>query len=91
MSRYLGIIIGAALIAAAILYPPIAGVAMNVALENFFAYSGLSMTLGGLGTLFTKGPLAGLGTATRNPTAPWSVVYGRSRPGGTLVWTDTAA
>jgi hypothetical protein len=58
---------------------------------SVFGGLGSSMLLSGIGTLLSKGPLEGLSTAARNPTASWSVVYGRSRPGGAVLWTDKAA
>jgi len=92
MSRYVGIIIGSALIATGI--GAALGVPMfTVAFTTFaMAHAGTLIALGastilsGIGTLLTQGPLKGLSTAARNSIAAWVVTYGRSRPGGTIVY-----
>jgi hypothetical protein len=48
--------------------------------------AGIGTTIAGLGTLLSKGPVNGFATTERNPTAPWRIVYGRARVGGTLVY-----
>ncbi len=43
-----------------------------------------------VGSLYPKGgEIAGVATATRNPIAPWNVVYGRARVGGTLIYLNS--
>jgi hypothetical protein len=44
--------------------------------------------LSGIGSLLSKGPLQGISTATRNPIAPWNVLYGRGKLGGTIVYIN---
>lgn len=48
--------------------------------------AGAGLTLAGIGTLFSKGALAGFATTLRNPVASENVIYGRARVGGTLVY-----
>lgn len=70
-----------------------AGVAMTVLSVGTLASvgvllieAGAGLLLTGVGTMLSKGPLGGFATSTRNPIAPWEVVYGRSRVGGTIVY-----
>src|SRR5579885_3510444 len=51
--------------------------------------AGVGTTISGLGTLFSKGPAKGFATTERNPTAPWQVIYGRARVGGSIVYLHT--
>lgn len=60
-----------------------------VPLAEFLIVSGAGMLLSGIGTMMQKGPLAGFATATRNPIAPWTVVYGRARVGGTIIYFNS--
>jgi hypothetical protein len=55
-------------------------------LTVFLISAGIGMVISGIGTLLSKGPLAGTSTASRNPIAPWVVVYGRAKVAGTLVY-----
>ena len=47
--------------------------------------AGIGQILSATGTLFSKGPLQGISTATRNPVASEIVGYGRARVGGIVV------
>lgn len=51
--------------------------------------AGAGLVLTGVGTMLTKGPLVGVQTATRNPIAPWNIVYGRKRVGGTVLFINS--
>lgn len=55
-------------------------------LSSFLITSGAGLVLSGIGTMLTKGPVQGFATTTRNPIAPWEVIYGRARVGGTIVY-----
>ena len=55
-------------------------------LSSYLIQAGAGMVISGVGTMMAKGALQGTGTATRNPVAPWNVVYGRARIGGTIVY-----
>jgi hypothetical protein len=89
--KYVEVVAGAAEIALGaalfILIPgaQFAGVALMV--------SGAGTVMTGIGTILAKGPMTGIATTTRNPTAPWKIVYGRARVGGTIVhmhmWGDS--
>lgn len=68
--------IGAAEIVAGVLIPG----------AQFLVSLGIGTVISGIGTLLSKGPLSGTGTATRNPIAPFYVGYGRFRAGGTIVY-----
>jgi hypothetical protein len=50
--------------------------------------AGVGTLVAGIGTLLSKGPVNGFATTERNPTAPWKVVYGRQRVGGTIVYVN---
>lgn len=52
----------------------------------FLITAGIGLVLSGIGTMLAKGPLSGFATTTRNPIAPWEVIYGRARVGGTIVY-----
>jgi hypothetical protein len=85
LSKFISVIAGAAEI--------VAGVALIVAsggagstLGTYLIIGGIGTTIGGLGTLLSKGPVSGLATTVRNPVAPWRIVYGRARIGGTVVY-----
>jgi hypothetical protein len=56
-------------------------------LATYLVSAGIGTVIAGLGTLLSKGPVTGFATTERNPTAPWKVVYGRARVGGTVVYT----
>lgn len=95
MSKYVGIIVGSALLATgiggALGYPMI-----SIAFTRFAAqfataliYGGSSLIAGGVGTLLTtKSQIGGVGTASRNPVATWSNTYGRAKVGGTIVFIN---
>lgn len=84
MSKFVNIVVGGAMIAA--------GIALDVftagTLGNFLITAGAGILLSGLGSLLSGGAQTGLATATRNPIAPWNVVYGRARVGGTIVYIE---
>ena len=54
-------------------------------LTTYLVSAGIGTLITGLGTLLSKGPVNGFATTERNPTAPWKIVYGRARVGGTVV------
>jgi hypothetical protein len=74
MSKYVGIIIGGLEITGGILLG-----------NPMLIMAGIGTLLTGIGTLLSKGPLTGTSLLSRNPTAPWNVVYGRAKVGGVLV------
>lgn len=86
MSKYLGIIVGALEIAG--------GIALDVfvpggaAYGNYLIGAGVGSIIGNVGTLLSQ-PQGGLGTASRNPTMPWNVVYGQRQVGGTIVYINS--
>jgi hypothetical protein len=80
MSKFVGVVIGALEIVAGVLLLPV-----SAGLSSFLIASGVGMVLTGIGTLLQAGPLSGTSTLSRNPIAPWNVVYGRQKVGGTLV------
>ncbi len=55
-------------------------------LSTYLIIAGISTIVSGVGTLLSKGPLSGTGMASRNPIAPWNVVYGRAKVGGIIVY-----
>jgi hypothetical protein len=82
MSKFIGVIIGGIeIIGGAIL------VATGVGgpLGGYLISAGVGMVLTGIGTLLSQGPLTGTAVLSRNPVAPWNVVYGRQKLGGILV------
>lgn len=71
-------------------YAPTPGVgAAIIGLSEFLISSAAGLVLSALGTIFQKGPLQGFATTERNPIAPWNVIYGRKREGGTLVYDNS--
>lgn len=56
------------------------------AIGTMLIISGAGMVLSGVGTMLSKGPLTGTGSATRNPVGPWNILYGRGKVGGTIVY-----
>lgn len=55
-------------------------------LTAFMIQAGAGLVLTGIGTMIAGSQVKGFATTTRNPIAPWEVVVGRSRVGGTLVY-----
>lgn len=86
MAAFAKIAIGAALIAGAIVGTVLSGGTLTPALLSTIV-TGASLVIGGIGSLLTKGPPTP-GIASRNPIAPWNVVYGRARVGGTTVYVE---
>lgn len=84
MPKWIGVVVGAAEIAGGI----VAGVFGAVPLSAMLISSGAGMLISGIGTMLAQGPVKGTSTASRNPLAPWNVVYGRSKLGGTLVFIN---
>lgn len=84
MSKFIGIAIGAAEIATGALLE-IFTFGASTPLTMFLISSGAGMLISGIGTLLS-GTVHGTSTGTRNPIAPWNVVYGRAKVGGTLVY-----
>src|SRR5579883_535228 len=58
-------------------------------LGGYLIAAGIGTVMSGVGTLLSKGPVPGLATALRNPTAPWTYGYGLTRVGGTPVYMQT--
>jgi hypothetical protein len=82
MSKFVGVIIGGLeIIGGAILV----ATGIGGPLGGYLIASGIGMVLTGIGTLLSQGPLTGTATLSRNPVAPWNVVYGRQKVGGILV------
>lgn len=72
------LIAGAAAIAAGVLFPgPWSG---------YLVAAGAGMVLTGVGTMIAGNPVKGFATAVRNSIAPWRVLIGRVRTGGTVVY-----
>jgi len=82
MSKFLTEAIGAAEIAAG----AFAEAAGAGPLGQFLISAGIGTVMSGIGTMLSPGPMQGLATTVRNPVAPWRVVYGRARVGGTVVY-----
>jgi hypothetical protein len=83
MSKFVGVIVGGLeIIGGAILVATGVGGPIGA----YLIASGVGMVLTGIGTLLSQGPLTGTATLSRNPVAPWNVVYGRQKVGGTLVY-----
>lgn len=79
------IAIGAGLVALDIFAPEIG---IPATLATMAGGAGAGMLLGGLGSLLKK-QQTGIASNTINPIAPWNVVYGRARVGGTTIWQQT--
>ena len=84
MSKFVGIIIGAAEITAGILLDIYTGGTLG----NWLIAAGVGTVIGGVGTLLNQ-PQQGLSTASRNPKQPWNVVIGRAQVGGTIVYINS--
>lgn len=85
MSKFVGVIVGGLeIVGGAIL------VATGVGgpLGGYLIAAGVGMVLTGIGTLLSQGPLTGTSVLSRNPVAPWNVVYGRQKVGGILVYVN---
>jgi hypothetical protein len=82
MSKFMGVIIGALeiVVGVVLLVTPFAG------LSPYLISSGVGMVIAGIGTILAQGPLTGAATLSRNPVAPWNVLYGRGKVGGILVY-----
>jgi hypothetical protein len=85
MAKFVNLIAGSALIGAG-LFLEFVTFGASTPLTAFLISAGIGMVITGIGTLLQKGPLSGTSTATRNPIAPWNVVYGRAKVGGTVVY-----
>jgi hypothetical protein len=83
MSKFVPIIIGGLEIAGGIALDYFSGGTAG----NWLIAAGIGETIGGLGTLLNQ-PQGGLTTASRNPIAPWNIVYGRAKVGGTIVYIN---
>ena len=85
--------IGAALIGASVLLPGV-GLAISASMlssmTGILASAGAGMVLSGVGTLLSQ-KANGIATTSRNPIAPWQVIYGRSKVGGTVVYQEEVA
>jgi hypothetical protein len=90
MSLFSGIvrvIAGAAAIAAGILIE-IGTLGGGTFAASLLISAGAGLTLQGLGTLIAGEHSQGLATTTRNPIAPWKIINGQARTGGTLVYMN---
>ena len=85
MAKFISTIAGAAMIGTG-LFLEFVTFGASTPLTMFLISSGIGMVLTGIGTLLSKGPLTGTSTASRNPVAPWNVVYGRAKIGGVLIY-----
>lgn len=86
MSKFVGIIAGGLEIAAGVV---LALTGVGAAFAPYLIAAGAGQIISGIGTILSSGPVNGFATAVRNPTAPWKVVYGRVRTGGTVVYINT--
>jgi hypothetical protein len=78
MSKWTGVILGGLEIVAGVLL-------IATPAGGYLIAAGVGTVLAGIGTLLSQGPLTGTSTLSRNPVAPWNVVYGRQKVGGILV------
>ena len=85
MAKFVSTIAGAALIGTG-LFLEFVTIGASTPLTAFLISAGIGMVMSGIGTMLAKGPLAGTSTASRNPIAPWNVVYGRAKVGGALIY-----
>lgn len=76
---------GAALIVGGALLEAVPGAQ---GLASLMILAGVGVVFTGIGTLVSKGPLSGSATTTITPIAPWKIIYGRARRGGSLVDGD---
>lgn len=85
--------IGAALIGASIALPGL-GLAISASLASSLASTlasaGAGFVLSGVGTLLSQ-KQNGISTTSRNPIAPWQVVYGRKKVGATIIYQEEVA
>ena len=58
-------------------------------LSGFMISAGAGLVMSGIGTMLAGPAIQGFATAEKNPVAPWNVVYGRKRVGGTLIYDYT--
>jgi hypothetical protein len=92
LAGILDLIIGGAEIALGILIE-IGTLGGGTPLAVMLISSGIGMMMVGIGTLIAGDPpVRGFATTTRNSIAPWEIIYGESRCGGTIVhmnsWGD---
>jgi hypothetical protein len=85
MAKFIDTIVGAALIGTG-LFLEFVTFGASTPLTAFLISAGIGMVMTGIGTLLSQGPLTGTSTATRNPVAPWNVVYGHAKVGGVLIY-----
>src|ERR1039458_4615748 len=85
MAKFVSTIAGAALIGTG-LFLEFVTIGASTPLTAFLISAGIGMVMSGIGTMLAKGPLAGTSTASRNPIAPWSLVYGRAKIGGEMIY-----
>lgn len=84
MAKFVNIIAGAGLIVAG---GVLAFTPFGAAIAPWLIITGAGQLLGGVGSLLTnRGLQGGYATTVRNPVAPWKVIYGRARTGGTMVY-----
>jgi hypothetical protein len=88
MPKFIGVIAGAAEIAAGVALGIVSGFAATP-LAGMLIAAGAGTLIGGLGTLLTKGPINGFASATQSPVGPWRIVYGRSREGGVEIYRQS--
>src|SRR5580658_10482767 len=85
MAKFVSTIAGVALVGAG-LFLEFVTIGASTPLTAFLISAGIGMVMSGIGTLLSQGPLTGTSSASRNPVAPWNVVYGRAKVGGVLVY-----
>lgn len=94
MSKFTGIIIGGLAIAAAAVMMLVPGAqifgVLTLQIARGLLMTGIGMMLQNAATLISGAGtrLQGTTITTRNPIAPWNVVYGRSIVGGTLIYIN---
>src|SRR5579872_6223925 len=86
MPKVIGIIIGIGEIALGIL-----GLALIGPGAFGLILLGASTVLSGVSSLLTKKPIGSRGSplTSRQPMAPWDIVYGRAHKGGTITYLNT--
>jgi hypothetical protein len=75
-AKAFGFVLGAVEIAVGLLVPG----------AQFLMTMGVGQLINAVGTLMSKGPMAGTQSAVRNSIASENVCYGQSRLGGTTVY-----
>ena len=92
MAKFVAVVVGVVEIVAGVAIG-LATFGGSAALSAFLISAGVGTLLKGIGTLLagTSGAAGGtlsqgIAIATRNPIAPWNVIYGRAKLGGTIIY-----